>query len=80
MDAEIQATDGNYSDAQVFGSTDLSTHDFISLVTGTPVLALCCHPWTLDFGIHAEMTAFLAWLSLCITMNAERGNGFIFIN
>ncbi len=21
-------------------------------------LILACHPWTLDFGIHAEMTAF----------------------
>ena len=24
----------------------------------------------LDFGIHAEMTAFLAWLDLCITARA----------
>ena len=28
----------------------------------------------LDFGIHAEMTTLLAWLDLCITISAERGN------
>ena len=27
----------------------------------------------LDFGIHAEMTAFLAWLNICITMELELG-------
>ena len=26
-----------------------------------------CHPWTLDFGIHAEMTGLQ---HLCITMSA----------
>ncbi|MFZ4703953.1 MAG: hypothetical protein ACOYMG_28240, partial [Candidatus Methylumidiphilus sp.] len=28
----------------------------------------------LDTGIHAGMTAVLAWQDLCITMSAERGN------
>ena len=30
--------------------------------TRTPFVIIVCHPWTLDFGIHAEMTDFLVWL------------------
>ncbi len=32
---------------------------------------LACHPWTLDFGIPAEMTGLQ---HLCITTSAPRGN------
>ena len=39
----------------------ISTHNFQKL------LAIVCHPWTLDFGIHAEMTGFQ---HLCITTSA----------
>ena len=56
MDAEIQAMDGNQSVVQVLDSFDMPAHSFMSLDTQTLAVALCCHPWTLYFGIPAEMT------------------------
>jgi hypothetical protein len=52
-DAGIQAMDGNLTVAQVL-HLDMK-------------YAKVCHPWTLDFDIHAEMTVFR---HLCITMRA----------
>jgi len=56
MDAEIQAMDGNQSAVQVLDSGDLPARSFMDMDTSTSVAAQCCHPWTLDFGIPAEMT------------------------
>ena len=36
--------------------SNLPARSFMSVDIWTSVVAPCCHPWTLDFGIHAEMT------------------------
>jgi len=64
-DAEIQAMDGNQTVVQVLDSEILSSHSFLSVDTRATVVSTVCHPWTLDFGIHAEMTGLQ---HLCITM------------
>ncbi len=33
-----------------------------------------CRPWTMDTGIPASMTAFLARQDLCITASGDSGN------
>jgi len=66
-DAEIQAMDGNVPIVQVFDLDGLPARGFTSLDIQTLVAALCCHPWTLDFGIPAEMTGLQL---LCMTMRA----------
>ena len=67
MDAEIQAMDGNQSVVQMLESGNMPARSLMLVDAVTSVVTLCCHPWMLDFGIPAEMTAFSAWLDLCIT-------------
>ncbi|PZN85100.1 MAG: hypothetical protein DM484_01785 [Candidatus Methylumidiphilus alinenensis] len=55
-DAEIQAMDGSQPVVQVLDSGHLPTRCFMFVDAGTPVVAPCCHPWMLDFGVPAEMT------------------------
>jgi len=52
-DAEIQAMDGNQMVVQVL---DLGNAASCPLIQGQLLYPLDCHPWTLDFGIHVEMT------------------------
>jgi len=59
--------DGNQSVGQMLDSGNMPARSLILVDAGTSVVTLCCHVWTLDFGIPAEMTAFSAWLDLCIT-------------
>jgi len=58
MDADIQAMDGNQPVVQVPVSGDLLTCGFPSVDTWASVVPPRCHPWTLDFDIHAEMTGY----------------------
>jgi len=58
MDAEIQAMDGNQMVVQVLESGNLPSLSLPSVDTRASVVTTVCHPWTLDFGIHAEMTGF----------------------
>ena len=56
MDAEIQAMDGKKSVVQMLDSGDMSTRSFMFAVSGMSFVApTVCHPWTLDFGIPAQM-------------------------
>ncbi len=66
-DAEIQAMDGIQSVVQVLDSGDLPSLSFPSWIQGDLLYPTVCHPWTLDFGIPAEMTGLQ---HLCITMRA----------
>jgi len=38
---------------------------------GDCLWSMDCHPWTLDSGIPAGMTVFLARRNLCMTMSAS---------
>jgi len=50
--------DGNQSVLKVLDKGGLPTRDFMLMEIRTSVLTPCCHRWTLDFGIPAEMTGF----------------------
>ena len=67
MDAEIQAMEGNQSVVQILESGNMPYRNFMFAVAGKSVVAPVCHPWTLDFGIHAEKTGLQ---HLCITARA----------
>ena len=67
-DAEIQAMDGIQSVVQVLDSGDLPILSLPSWIQGDLLYPTVCHPWTLDFGIPAEMTGLQ---HLCITMRAK---------
>ena len=83
-DAEIQAMDGNWMVVQVLVQMACQALFSRSWMQGHLLWPTVCHPWTLDFGIHAEMTGLQ---HLCITTSTparERynsrsgsGNGFI---
>ena len=53
----------------VLVSTD-GNKGLISLMNQSLAQPTSYRPWRTDFGIHAEMTAFLVWLDLCITMRS----------
>ena len=55
-DAEIQAMDGSQSVVQMLVLGNLPTRSFPPWIQGHLSCLSVCHPWTLDFGIPAEMT------------------------
>ena len=59
--------DGNQSVVQALDSVDLPSLSLPSEDKRSSVVAPSCHPWTLDFGIHAEKTVLQ---HLCITARA----------
>ena len=58
MDAEIQAMDGNQLAVQMLDSGNMPYRTSCSRLQGHLSWPRVCHPWTLDFGIPAEMTGF----------------------
>ena len=48
--------DGNQMVVQVIDLVDLPSHSLPSVDIRASLVTTVCHPWTLDFGIHAEKT------------------------
>ena len=63
--------DGSQSVVQLLDPGELPSLNLPSVDTRASLVPTVCHPWTLDFGIPAEMTGLQ---HLCITESAERGN------
>ena len=58
-DAENQAMEGNKSVVQCLIQVTCQPVVLCSRLQGHLSWPPVCHPWTLDFGIHAEMTGLL---------------------
>ena len=78
MDADIQAMDGNQPVVQVPVSGDLLTRGFPSVDTWASFVSPFCHPWTRDFGIHAEVTGYLSIMMVTPAWECSlRSSGFL---
>ncbi len=51
--------DGNQLVMYVLDLVNMPTCSLMLVNKGTSAVVLCYHPWTLDFGIPAEMTGIL---------------------